>query len=79
MTPTGTFGITYKERDATLTGQNYSSDVKYWMPFYGNVGLHDASWRSSFGSDIYVTNGSHGCINLPPDAAGSEKTLSPDP
>lgn len=69
VTPTGTFGITYKERDATLTGQNYSSDVKYWMPFYGNVGLHDASWRSSFGSDIYVTNGSHGCINLPPDAA----------
>ena len=69
VTPTGTYGITYKERDATLVGANYSSDVKYWMPFYGNVGLHDASWRSSFGSDIYVTNGSHGCINLPPDAA----------
>lgn len=69
VTPTGTYGITYKERDATLNGDNYSSDVKYWMPFYGNVGLHDASWRSSFGSDIYVTNGSHGCINLPPEAA----------
>ena len=69
VTPTGVFSITYKERDATLKGDNYSSDVKYWMPFYGNVGLHDASWRSSFGSDIYVTNGSHGCVNLPPDAA----------
>ncbi|WP_026508849.1 L,D-transpeptidase family protein [Butyrivibrio sp. MC2013] len=69
ITPTGTYGITYKERDATLRGSNYSSDVKYWMPFNRNVGLHDASWRSEFGGDLYVTGGSHGCINLPPDIA----------
>ena len=69
VTPTGTFGITYKERNATLVGENYSSDVKYWMPFYGNVGLHDASWRSTFGSNIYITSGSHGCVNLPSSAA----------
>lgn len=65
VTPTGTYSITYKERDATLVGQGYSSPVSYWMPFNGNVGMHDASWRSSFGGDIYVTNGSHGCVNLP--------------
>lgn len=35
------------------------------MPFNGNVGMHDASWRSSFGADIYLRNGSHGCVNLP--------------
>ena len=39
------------------------------MPFNKNVGLHDASWRSSFGGQIYRTNGSHGCVNLPPSAA----------
>ncbi len=64
-TPTGTYGIQYCERYATLNGENYSSPVSYWMPFYDGVGLHDASWRTSFGGTIYKTNGSHGCINLP--------------
>lgn len=64
-TPRGTYAITYKERDATLNGENYSSAVSYWMPFNGNVGMHDASWRSSFGGDLYLSSGSHGCINLP--------------
>ncbi len=64
-TPTGVYGITYKERNATLRGENYATPVKWWMPFNGNVGMHDASWRASFGSNIYQTNGSHGCINLP--------------
>lgn len=68
-TPTGIYQITYKERGATLVGENYSSDVEYWMPFWYNVGLHDASWRSSFGGKIYKTSGSHGCVNLPPSAA----------
>ncbi len=71
MTPRGTYGITYKERDATLVGENYSSPVKYWMPFNGNVGMHDASWRWEFGGELYVANGSHGCINLPTDKAAS--------
>ena len=39
------------------------------MPFNGGVGLHDASWRSSFGGSIYNGGGSHGCINLPYSAA----------
>ena len=64
-TPDGTYPITYKEQDATLVGENYSSDVSYWMPFNGNIGMHDASWRSSFGGHIYYLSGSHGCVNLP--------------
>lgn len=68
-TPVGVYGITYKERDATLRGATYASHVDYWMPFNGNVGMHDASWRSSFGENIYLTNGSHGCVNLPPKKA----------
>lgn len=64
-TPPGIFGLTYKTRNATLRGRDYVSYVKYWMPFNGNIGFHDASWRSLFGGDIYLTSGSHGCINLP--------------
>ena len=68
-TPTGVYSITYKERNATLKGEGYSSPVNFWMPFNGGVGLHDASWRSSFGGSIYNGGGSHGCINLPYSAA----------
>lgn len=68
-TPTGAYGLTYKEKDATLKGENYASDVSYWMPFCNNVGMHDAAWRSSFGGSIYKTSGSHGCVNLPKSAA----------
>lgn len=64
-TPAGVFGITYKTRDATLKGDTYETPVKYWMPFNGNIGMHDATWRAQFGGDIYLTRGSHGCINLP--------------
>lgn len=69
ITPTGTYGILYCERYATLTGENYSSPVSYWMPFFNGVGLHDAPWRTTFGGTIYKTNGSHGCVNLPIDVA----------
>lgn len=69
-TPAGVYQITYKERNATLIGQGYNSKVSYWMPFNGNIGLHDADWRyGQFGGNIYLTNGSHGCINLPPENA----------
>lgn len=64
-TPAGVFGLTYKTRDAVLRGPDYETPVNYWMPFNGNIGMHDATWRRSFGGDIYLTNGSHGCINLP--------------
>lgn len=68
-TPTGAYSLTYKKRDATLSGADYSSHVSYWMPFFNNYGMHDATWRSKFGASIYKRDGSHGCINLPPSAA----------
>lgn len=67
--PDGIFKIVYKQRDATLVGEGYSSPVKYFMPFAYNVGIHDASWRSKFGDQLYLTAGSHGCINVPPAIA----------
>ena len=71
-TPPGLFSLTYKQRDATLKGQGYASPVKFWMPFNGGIGFHDASWRNTFGGTIYKKNGSHGCVNMPYAAA---KTL----
>jgi len=70
-THTGVYPIAYKQKDATLKGDNYESHVNYWMPFNMGEGLHDATWRSSFGGTIYKTGGSHGCVNLPLSAAES--------
>ncbi len=49
----------------TLDVQGYASPVSYWIPFNGGEGLHDAPWRTDFGGSIYLTDGSHGCVNIP--------------
>lgn len=64
-TVTGTYMLNYKQKDAILVGPGYEADVTYWMPFFGSIGIHDASWRYSFGGEIYKTRGSHGCVNAP--------------
>lgn len=72
-TPTGTFLLYYKKSPAVLRsnrpGDSYESPVTYWMPFNDGIGLHDSSWRGSYGGEIFWNNGSHGCINLPYKAA----------
>ena len=69
-TPAGVNYVYAKQKNRTLRGPGYASFVKYWMPVKGSIGIHDASWRDEFGGDIYLTGGSHGCINLPTDKAG---------
>jgi lipoprotein-anchoring transpeptidase ErfK/SrfK len=74
-TVTGLFHIYEKNTDRHLVGYqygpqyNYDVFVQYWMAFYGGYGLHDASWRSTFGETSgpsgYWYDGSHGCVNLP--------------
>ena len=64
-TERGCYYFEYKTRNATLTGPDYSNDVSYWMPFNGDQGCHDASWRHDFGSSAYHVSGSHGCVNMP--------------
>ena len=54
-----------KSRNAILKGKNYRSFVNYWVPVYGGIGIHDATWRDKFGGEIYIKSGSHGCINTP--------------
>lgn len=70
-TPTGVFSVYSKAQDVWLKGPTWYDHVDYWMAFYGAYGLHDADWRSEFGDEIYLHEGSHGCPNLPPEIAGA--------
>lgn len=66
-TPSGVNYVYLKQTNRILRGEGYASHVDFWMPVKGNIGIHDAAWRSKFGGTIYQTNGSHGCINTPRD------------
>lgn len=68
-TPQGLYKIENKDTNQVLTGEDYRVHVDYWMGFIGwTIGIHDADWRTKFGGDNYVMNGSHGCINTPKEA-----------
>lgn len=76
QTHAGIFTLYFKKSPDVLRGEKkadgtyeYEEPVDYWMPFDGGIGFHDAPWRDAFGGDIYLTGGSHGCINLPPENA----------
>lgn len=49
---------------------SYIENVTYWIPYTEDftIGFHDLASRTAFGGDIYITNGSHGCVNMPLDA-----------
>ncbi len=74
MVPVETTTGNGKKAKTTITYEpEYETEVTYWMPFVGNdVGFHDATWQPGFGGTMYKEGyGSHGCINLPLDAAKS--------
>lgn len=66
-TPEGVNFVYAKQKKRVLRGPGYATPVDFWMPVKGSIGLHDADWRKEFGGDIYMTNGSHGCVNIPPE------------
>ena len=69
-TPTGMWYIMEKTPGKRLKGSSWDVWVDRWMRFTSDsCGLHDASWRRKFGGNIYQSNGSHGCVNLPKDVA----------
>ena len=81
-TPPGIFTLNSKSSPSVLRGEmtangtySYEQPVTYWMPFNGGIGFHDADWQPDFGGDRYLTGGSHGCINLPPENAGQLYSL----
>lgn len=71
-TPKGLYYVMYKQTNTVLRGRNadnsaYASPVSRWAPFtLDGCGFHDASWRSNWSSTAYLSNGSHGCINIRP-------------
>ncbi|WML38082.1 L,D-transpeptidase family protein [Neobacillus sp. OS1-2] len=71
-TSPGVWYILYKRPQYTLRGSavgkaDYAVKVNYWAPFTNSgQGFHDASWRSNWGSNAYLTAGSGGCVNTPP-------------
>ena len=65
----GVWAIDAKMQEYVLTGEGYEAPVDYWMPFNGDIGIHDMQNRWEFGGTIYLSNGSHGCVNTPYDAA----------
>lgn len=75
LTNKGVGAILSKEKDSKLKGKNfdgsdYETPVKYWMPIgWDGEGFHDANWRYAFGGNIYLYNGSHGCLNMQPSQA----------
>ncbi|MGC4019805.1 MAG: peptidoglycan binding domain-containing protein [Muricomes sp.] len=79
-TPAGVYSILWMTMNTVLVGNidpetgepEYRTPVNYWMPVtYSGVGFHDAIWQPYFGGDLYWSNGSHGCINMPLDGAAT--------
>lgn len=73
----GVWKIKSKKSPYTMYGKkdengeySYIEEVNYWIPYTEDftIGLHDLTSRSAFGGDIYLTNGSHGCVNTPLEA-----------
>ncbi|MED1205759.1 L,D-transpeptidase family protein [Heyndrickxia acidicola] len=73
-TPKGVWYIMYKQTPSILVGSevgnpHYSIKVSYWAPFtLSGCGFHDASWRTNWASNAYLSQGSGGCVNTPPSA-----------
>ena len=64
-TPPGIFKVRSKMRNVVLRGPGYASPVKFWVPFNGSIGIHDAYWQPVYGGNRYLYAGSHGCVNTP--------------
>ncbi len=72
-TSKGVWYILFKRTPSTLRGTSvgngaYEVKVNYWAPFTNDgQGFHDASWRKNWSSNAYLTGGSGGCVNTPPN------------
>lgn len=78
-TRTGDMTVLEKLSPYRTKGPGYDAIVDYWLTLYrgeiygfdgagpivDRVGIHDASWRTNWRSNAYLTDGSHGCVNTP--------------
>lgn len=71
-TSPGVWYVLFKRTPYTLKGSavgkpDYEVKVDYWAPFTNSgQGFHDASWRTNWNSNAYLTQGSGGCVNVSP-------------
>ena len=73
-TPPGIFTLYYKKSPDVLRGAKKPDGTYEYetsVTFNGGIGFHDATWQAYFGGDRYTYAGSHGCINMPLDAAAT--------
>lgn len=64
----GLYQVQDKDRERQLIAWDYNIHVEYWLGYDGDYGIHDAAWRDDFGGDLYLDEGSHGCVNTPMEA-----------
>lgn len=67
-TPPGYYAVQNRLEDQWLEGPDYRQFVDYWVGYSNEYGIHDAQWRDEFGGELYLTDGSHGCVNTPTEA-----------
>lgn len=67
ITRTGVWYIKEKMPEKVLVGEDYETPVKYWVRIMwtgtGYHSLNRSDW-ASWSPTLYLTKGSHGCINL---------------
>jgi len=78
-TPIGSFAVTVKQPLRTMRGAEQGErwvvpDVPHVMYFFRDFALHGAYWHNQFGTG---ERRSHGCVNLPLDAAAWLYTWAP--
>ena len=67
QTDKGVGEVWSKEYEKVLVGDDYRIPVEYWMPFnWKHEGMHSADWftAADMKPDTYLTQGSHGCVNM---------------
>lgn len=66
-TPTvkGLFKVYSKNTNYIMRGTDYAVHADYILKFYETYYIHDSD-RTEFGGEIYHNDGSHGCVNTPP-------------
>lgn len=72
-TTRGYHTVISRKSPAVLRGSygssSWTTPVSYWLGFTSDgQGIHDSSWRSAYGGNIYTYDGSHGCVNTPTGA-----------
>ena len=65
-TPCGCFMVLDKLVDHTMQGTYGNAHANYVVAImFNGICIHDSSWRDEYGGDIWLYDGSHGCINTP--------------